>query len=435
MPSALVDEAKRLRFPLIGLSDEVPFVEVSAQVHEVMADLVNADLIALEKLNAEFIQLLLSSQSHISFTETLAHYIGFPVVVENASHDVVAYAGSTAETDNMVRNWGLHARVGTHVDKDGEAPLFGIAPGHEPGCTRRIIALRGEAWGWIHVLHGEGSLSSVHSSAVSRAADAIAITLLGDRESGARSSQRQSSLLNRRLAGDISGEHFVDRALRIGRDLRDRPLAVVVVCKGPDSDVADGTLDTVLRPLRVPIVQADLGEHLLAVLGLTKQLSASQVIKHLNQTRVRAGVSRTCAANQLPEAIRQARTAASVAARHEQPITVHFDRLGVLRLLVALDQGPELRRYVEDELGVLIAHDASEANPLMPTLRAYLACDGNKSKTADALFVQRRTLYYRLERINALLGRSVEDPEARVGLDLAVRGLDFLQPKPPHSIA
>ena len=82
----------------------------------------------------------------------------------------------------------------------------------------------------------------------------------------------------------------------------------------------------------------------------------------------------------------------------------------------------------------LLAHDASTANPLLPTLRAYLACDGNKSQAAEKLFVQRRTLYYRLERLEGLLGKSLEDPETRQGLALAVRALDFLGAQEDHAV-
>ena len=49
--------------------------------------------------------------------------------------------------------------------------------------------------------------------------------------------------------------------------------------------------------------------------------------------------------------------------------------------------------------GAVLKHDANATNPLLPTLRTYLNCDGNKSQAAQSLFVQRRTLYYRLERI------------------------------------
>ncbi|MBO3682136.1 PucR family transcriptional regulator [Streptomyces sp. NEAU-YJ-81] len=429
MPAALVDEARQLGFPLIGLADELPFVEVSAQVHELIVDERNSDLVAFERLNADFIQLLLASRSHVSFAEALAHHVGSPVVLEDTDHRVVAYAGGTAGTDLLTKNWGLHARMAHRADAPGgQHNKSSMVQSHdEPGCTRRMIVLRGEAWGWIHVFHGEGELPGVHAYAMDRAADAIAIALLGDRESGARASQRQSSLVNRLLLGDITGEQFVDRALRVGRDLRDRPLAVVVLCKEPDSDVAEAMLESALKSLKTPAVMADIGEYVLAIVGLTGQLSAAQLTERLDQCGARAGVSRSGPAAQLTDAARQARTAASVAATRDRPTALHFDRLGVLRLLVALAEGPELTRYIDDELGPLLRHDATETNPLLPTLRAYLAADGNKSRAADTLFVQRRTLYYRIERLNGLLGRSVDDPEVRGSLSLALQALELME--------
>lgn len=430
MPTALIEEARRLQFPLIGLCDELPFVEVSAQVHELLDKARNSDLIAFERLNEDFIRLLLASRSPVAFTESLTHHVGSPAVLEDREHQVVAYAGGTASTDTLLKNWGMHARVAHQPDAQGglRNRSSAIHSPDEPGCTRRIIALRGETWGWIHVFHGTETLSDVHSYALDRAADAIAITLLGDRESGARASQGQSSLINRLLLGDITGQQFVHGALRVGRDLRDRPLAVVALCKEPDGDATSETdLAEMLKLLRLPVVQADIGDHVLAVVGLARQVSAEQLIAHLDEHRARAGVSRSCTAAQLPDAARQARTAANVAVTLEKPAPVPFDRLGVLRLLVALAQGPELKRYVDDELGAVLAHDATAANPLLPTLQAYLASDGNKSRTANALFVQRRTLYYRLERLNVLLGRSVEDPEVREGLSLALRARDLVQ--------
>jgi purine catabolism regulator len=430
MPAALVDEAKQLRFPLIGLADELPFVEVSAQVHELLVDARNADLVAFERVNADFIRLLLASRGHVSFTEALAHHVGSPVVLEDTAHQVVAYAGGSADTDLLMKNWSLHARVAHHADDPGgrHNRSSAIQSNDELGCTRRMIVLHGEAWGWIHVFHGAGELGDVPSYALDRAADAIAITLLGTRESGARASQRQSSLVNRLLLADLTGEQFVERALKVGRDLRDRQLAVVVLCKEPDAEgTAEASLEALLKPLRLPALLADIGEHVMAVVGLTKQLSAQQLTAHLDKQGVRAGVSRSCSPAQLTDATRQARTAASVAATQDKPAALHFDRLGVLRLIVALAQGTELRRYIDDELGAVLLHDATEANPLLPTLEAYLACDANKSRAADALFIQRRTLYYRLERLNSLLGRPLEDPDVRAGLALALRALAFVE--------
>ena len=186
-------------------------------------------------------------------------------------------------------------------------------------------------------------------------------------------------------------------------------------------------MEALCQALRVPAVVADLGEHTLVIMGLTRTSSETQVIERLTALDVRAGISRPVTANQLPAAVDQARSAASVAAARPDRAVHRFDDLGVLRLLASLAGGPELTRYIEHELGVLLKHDANGTNPLLPTLRTFLSCDGNKSQAAQTLYVQRRTLYYRLGRIEALLGRSLDDPHTRQALIFAVRGYDLLQ--------
>jgi purine catabolism regulator len=425
MPQALVEAAQQRGLPLVGLDGELPFVEVSAQVHESIIDQRVLDLSAYERLNATFMQLLLAGRDHVLFTDALATEVGHPVILEDATRQVMAYSGASAAGDEVLTQWEHHSRI------DHDAASAETASGHEAhNCTRRAVVLRGERWGWLHVLHGGAAMAGTAGYALDRATDGIAIALLGARESGAKSAQRQNALVSRLLLGDISGEAFVARALRIGRDLRDRALvAVFVVKEEPPGPTSDESIEELCRTMHVPAVVADLGEHTLAIMGLSRTSSEKQVVERLTALDVRAGISRPVSANQLATAVEQARNAASVAAARPDKGVHRFDDLGVLRLLASLAGGPELARYIEDELGPVLKHDAKATNPLLPTLRTYLACDGNKSQTAQMLFVQRRTLYYRLERITSLLGRSLDEPDTRQALIFAVRGHDLLQRK------
>jgi PucR family transcriptional regulator, purine catabolism regulatory protein len=423
MPPALIEAAREREFPLVGLDGELPFVEVSAQVHESIVDQRVLDLSAYERLNATFMKLLLSGRDHVEFTGALSAEVGHPVVLEDASRQVVAYSGGSPAGDEAVGQWEHHSRI----DHDPGTNDTGNAT-EAHNCTRKAVVLRGERWGWLHVMHGGDPVVGTAGYALDRAADAIAIALLGARESGARSAQRQNSLVSRLLLGDISGEDFVTRALRIGRDLRNRVLVAVFVCKeGPASHTSDEAIEELSRAMHFPAVVTDLGEHTLAIMGLPRASSEKQVVERLQALGVRAGISRPVGADQLPAALEQARSAASVAAARPDNAVHRFDDLGVLRLLASLAGGPELSRYIEDELGPVLKHDANTTTPLLPTLRTYLTCDGNKSQAAQLLFVQRRTLYYRLERISNLLGRSLDDPDTRQALIFAVRGHDLLQ--------
>lgn len=423
MPEALVEAARERDFPLVGLGAELPFVEVSAQVHELMIDQRVLDLSAYERLNATFMQLLLAGRDHVHFTDALAAEVNRTVVLEDSARQVVAYSGSSTEGDLALRDWERHSRI----DHDGATTRSGNANDAD-NCTRKAVVLRGERWGWLHVLHGGDAIIGTAAYALDRAADGIAIALLGARESGARSAQRQNALVSRLLLGDISGDAFVTRALRIGRDLRDRALLVVSVCRdSADTNSGEDAMEQLCKSLRVPAVVADLGEYTLVVIGLSRNKSEKQVVERLTALDVRAGISRPVSASQLSSAVEQSRSAASVAAARPDKAVHRFDDLGVLRLLASLAGGPELARYIEDELGPLLKHDAKATNPLLPTLRTYLSCDGNKSQAAQELYVQRRTLYYRLERIENLLGRSLDTTDNRQALIFAVRGHDLLQ--------
>jgi purine catabolism regulator len=423
MPPALVEAARERDFPLVGLDRELPFVEVSAQVHESIIDQRVQDLTAYERVNVAMMHLLLEGRDHVMFTDTLAAEAGCPVVLEDATRQVVAYSGQSPAGDEVLKAWEHHSRI------DHDTAINATENANDAhNCMRRAVVLRGERWGWLHVLHGGTPIVGIAGYALDRATDGIAIALLGARESGARSAQRQNALVSRLLLGDISGEAFVTRALRIGRDLRDRPLLAVFVCKdSPAGVTSDESMEELFRTMHLPAIVADVGEHTLAIIGLPGAGAEKQVVDKLTDIDVRAGVSRAVEALHLPTAVQQAKSAASVAAAKPDKAVHRFDDLGVLRLLASLAGGPELARYIEDELGPILKHDAKATNPLLPTLRTYLSCDGNKSQAAQSLYVQRRTLYYRLDRISSLLGRSLDDPDTRQALIFAVRGHDLLQ--------
>ncbi len=322
MPEALIEAANDRGFPLVGLDGELPFVEVSAQVHESIIDQRVHDLSAYERLNATFMRLLLAGRDPVLFTDALAAEVGHPVVLEDATRQVVAYSGRSALGDEVLTEWEHHSRIDhDSATADGNANEAGR-------CTRRAVVLRGERWGWLHVLHGGTPVVGTASYALDRATDGIAIALLGARESGAKSAQRQNALVSRLLLGDMSGDAFVSRALRIGCDLRDRVLFAVFVCREtPAGTPAKKPIEALCRALHVPAVVADLGEHTLAIVGLSRSKSEneSQVVERLTALEVRAGISRPAVPSQLSTAVEQARSAASVAAARPDKAIYRFD--------------------------------------------------------------------------------------------------------------
>jgi DNA-binding PucR family transcriptional regulator len=64
--------------------------------------------------------------------------------------------------------------------------------------------------------------------------------------------------------------------------------------------------------------------------------------------------------------------------------------------------------------------DGERGNNLTPTLRAYYACGARVDKTADALFLHRNSVRYRLDRIRSLTGLDIDQPHVIAALTVAL---------------
>jgi DNA-binding PucR family transcriptional regulator len=90
-----------------------------------------------------------------------------------------------------------------------------------------------------------------------------------------------------------------------------------------------------------------------------------------------------------------------------------------------------MRRFVQDRLGPILAYDSRHGGDLVPTLEAFLASGCRYQACADALAIHVTTLRYRLSRVSELFNVSLEDPDSRFGLDLALRLRRMMeQPRP-----
>ena len=106
---------------------------------------------------------------------------------------------------------------------------------------------------------------------------------------------------------------------------------------------------------------------------------------------------------------------------------LYFTDLSVYRLLLQIEHNPEMIAFQEEVLGALIAHENSME--LLRTLEAYFEHNGNLSQTAEAMYIHRNTLLYRMERIAEITNLDLNDPENRLALQLALRIQRMTGPK------
>jgi len=118
-------------------------------------------------------------------------------------------------------------------------------------------------------------------------------------------------------------------------------------------------------------------------------------------------------------AFKQATQALSVARRRGAVLVEHEEvAAGSVLPLLADDA---VRAFADGLLRSLREHDAHGRGDLVASLRAWLARHGQWDAAAADLGVHRHTLRYRMRRVEEILGRSLDDPDVRMELWLALK--------------
>jgi PucR family transcriptional regulator, purine catabolism regulatory protein len=123
----------------------------------------------------------------------------------------------------------------------------------------------------------------------------------------------------------------------------------------------------------------------------------------------------------LRRSVRQALGAREVGRHVNLPSPYYYEQMGLYRLLTELRGRDELARFYDETLGDLVRYDRAHGTELVRTLEAFFAENANASRTARVLYVHRNTLNYRLQRIVDITGLDLNDAEARLAFQLALK--------------
>ncbi|MFM9454262.1 PucR family transcriptional regulator [Streptomyces europaeiscabiei] len=118
-------------------------------------------------------------------------------------------------------------------------------------------------------------------------------------------------------------------------------------------------------------------------------------------------------------AYKQAEQALSVARRRGRCLVEH-EELAAGSVLPLLGDDA-VRAFADSLLRPLREHDATGRGDLVASLRAWLSRHGQWDAAAADLGVHRHTLRYRMRRVEEIVGRSLDDPDARMELWLALK--------------
>lgn len=419
IPPEMVEEARRRGLVLVSLDREVPFMPITEAVHATIINRQYQTLTRANEIAESFTEVVLEGAELPRMLRLLAQELRNPVVLEDNARHVVGMAPYSGSLDSVVGAWQLHAR--THHPR-GTGVLI---TSEQPRCAWTVVALKGEAWGRLHVLEADSPLDSVTSIALDRAAAAIALHLLAERGAGYLTEAAELELVQDIVLGRrFDPTEFLARTTGLGVDLHGELVVLVATPEGREvvAELA-AALREAMRTAGRPALVSPVGGRVVVVAASG---GSEELREALADVAGVIGVSEPAPAASLPRALREAEAAQRLGPTvGSGPVHLYGD-LAIHRLLAPLLDGPELSRFVESELAPLIEHDARRRSSLVATLDAYLEAGSSKTEAAALLHLQRRSIYYRLEQIQRLLGRDIDDPHHRTRLYIALRARELL---------
>lgn len=117
-------------------------------------------------------------------------------------------------------------------------------------------------------------------------------------------------------------------------------------------------------------------------------------------------------------AYQRARAAAVMARKKKLPI-LHFDEMGIHRLLYSVTDTVLLQEMGEETLKPLLDYDRKHNSNYVETLECYLKYNGSIQAVAEAMFTHRNTVIYRISNIKKLLNCELETTEERLIYQMA----------------
>ncbi|MFF1277400.1 PucR family transcriptional regulator [Streptomyces marokkonensis] len=423
IPDALVEAARAEGLPLLEVPRRTPFLAISKAVSAAIAAdqyrAVTAGFAAQRELTKQTL-----SDGPEGLLAALAAQVDGWAALYDASGAVVAtapdWAGRRAArlTPDVTRLRERPAPASSVVagpEHEDRVELHSLGTGRRP---RAALAVGTAA-----------ALGTAERYAVHSAIALLTLTTERSRSLHAAEQRIGAAVLRMLLAGEP--DHARAVAGDLYGNLLDAPFRIIVAVGSgeADGDALGALAETaeaaaarsgeavlvVPEGERLVVLAADGGA---AAAACCDHAAAREAARKTDDDLV-VGLSAPAGPTAASAAYKQAEQALSVARRRGRVLVEH-EHLAAGSVLPLLADDA-VRAFADGLLRALREHDATGRGDLVASLRAWLSRHGQWDAAAADLGVHRHTLRYRMRRVEEILGRSLDDPDVRMELWLALK--------------
>ncbi|THA57390.1 PucR family transcriptional regulator [Streptomyces sp. A0958] len=425
VPRPLIGAAEEAGLPLLEVPRRTPFIAIAKAVSsQIAADQYRAVTAGFEA-QRELTSAALAGDGPAGLLARLAAHVNGWAALYDASGAVVAAAPDWAArraarlTPDVERLRERPAPASMVVgDTDDRVELQSLGTGRR---VRGALAVgTGAALGTaeryaVHSAVALLTLTTARSRALQGAEQRLGAAVLRMLLAGQPDHARA-------VAGDLYGS-LLDAPFRLLIAEAPDPSATVQLADAMDTAAhrSGETLLMVPEGERLLVLAADGGAAVAACAAYAEaqEERTPREPAAAQESDVVVGLSAPAGPVAVSAAYKQAEQALSVARRRGRALVEHAElATGSVLPLLADDA---VRAFADGMLRALHEHDAKGRGDLVASVRAWLSHHGQWDAAAADLGVHRHTLRYRMRRVEEILGRSLDDPDVRMELWLALK--------------
>lgn len=445
LPATMLEEADRRGLPLVVVPDSVGFDEVLTEVFTSVVSERTSVLERRDDVQRQLVNAVLAGGGLTEVVAAVSELFGGLAMVTTADGRVLSDVGPEHQRAAVRASALFHPSGRFRTERSGP----GVHVDAALSGSHAVAAITGGRidHGRLVVFDEHRLLTEEDLAVLDRAADVAALCLTKQLAVTAVESKYQGDFLRDVLSGRAGdAEEVVAHARSLGWDL-DRTLVVAVASletedappmsrgyQGPlelERFAAAWTTVVTRKDPSIPVV--GFAAEVVALLPVGDGQAAREVVERtVREVRgdggggrrpFATGVSRPVhGVDDLAAGYEQARRAVQAGRRlHGPTAVVHFDDLGVFRLLSLIGDEAELERFVVETLKELADRQSDEAATLRQTLQVLLDTNLNVAETARVLHFHYNTLRYRIGKIERVVGPFTSDANLRLDLALALR--------------
>ncbi|WP_372997441.1 PucR family transcriptional regulator [Lutispora sp.] len=459
VPQIMVDEANRLDFPIIELPYDLSFSDVMndilLQVHNKQSDL----LMRMDEIHQRLTEVVLSGGGLKEIGSTLYCIIKNPLVIKDNIFSKSVPVASEEERKllekkmkNAIKEQNLYEDLYQDVSKEEpyKLKMDKIEQKEINRCIFPIIAGK-KFYGEIHIWEMNKKITAVDVRAIQYACTVVALELINEITIFEIENRHKNEFLDGLLSSDEKIRYsFIKKAEIFGLE-SDYKYGVILLhiddlekhfYDSPEENGAKSknrlmkTIEVAVKPKGVKLISACKGSTIILALAFENNVQVDyekqfcmdivkdviQAIKDNYNVITFSGIGR-CYKNidNLWKSMEESKKALSFARIFNNDNIMHYDNLGIFRLLCMEHQESEIRKFYKETIESLCKYDEQKDGELIETLRMYFECGGNLKKVSEKMYIHYNTILYRIHKIQQITNLDLSNPNDRLNLEVSLK--------------